>query len=251
MVKLGNVGFNILIDPMWGKVDVWVWDKISEGWVGLILTLSAATVTVLLSDSQFACNRRFWTDAAHVNDLCSALKNVSERHTSHRHKVHRLSSELRHLLQFDKFPVRELPFSVWIINRSNFIHKGGNLISWLFDERAWFHSAPQNVADGVERHFGDWRGRGTQLSRGTGVLYATRSLLWCCTLKEAFPGSKTIGFRTKLTAWSCLLSPCCARTNMDGLRWAFGRMHRVVGVLCYERLSGTCLELLSAGKVVF
>lgn len=38
---------------------------------------------------------------------------------------------------------------------------------------------------------------------------------------------------------------------MDGLRWALGRLHRVVGVLYYERVSGTCLELLSAGKVVF
>lgn len=38
---------------------------------------------------------------------------------------------------------------------------------------------------------------------------------------------------------------------MDGLRWAFGRLHRVVGVLGYERVSGTCLELLSAGKVEF
>ena len=54
-----------------------------------------------------------------------------------------------------------------------------------------------------------------------------------------------------LTARSRLLSPCCVRADIDGPRWAFGRLHKVVGALCYERVSGTCLELLSAGKVEF
>lgn len=36
---------------------------------------------------------------------------------------------------------------------------------------------------------------------------------------------------------------------MDRPRWAFGRVHRVVGVLGYERVSGTRLKLLIAGKV--
>lgn len=34
-------------------------------------------------------------------------------------------------------PVWELPFSTWIINRSNLIHKGGNFICWLFHEPDW------------------------------------------------------------------------------------------------------------------
>lgn len=140
----GNVGSHILAIPMCGKrrYDLWIHNKISEGWVlFFILALPAATIIVLSYDPQFVCDRRILTYAAHVDDLCSALKNMSERPCSHRHEVHRrvafaaLSSELWHLLEFNKFPVWELPFSTWIIDRSNLIHKGGNLISWLFDER--------------------------------------------------------------------------------------------------------------------
>lgn len=102
-------------------------------------------------------------------------------------------------------------------------------------------------------------GRGSgdrELSKhGTGATVAAQSPGEVSAMRDAknANGAKpaTVIFLRNLTARSCLLSPCCVRADMDGLRWAFGRLRGVVGVLCYERASGTCLELLSAGKVVF
>lgn len=111
-----------------------------------------------------------------------------------------------------------------------------------------------------------WRSRDSELSkRSTGatpvpqlpgemfVMWRVRKkkkkkkrTWWCRRAKPT-----TARSLSKSTARSYLLSPGCVRADMDGLRWAFGRLHRAVGVLCYERVSGTCLELLSAGKVVF
>lgn len=60
--------------------------------------------------------------------------------------------------------------------------------------------------------------------------------MWHVKKKRALQGrlvkSTTISFLSELTARSFLLSPCCVRANMDELRWALGRLHRVVGVLC-------------------
>lgn len=68
----------------------------------------------------------FWHTLTHSDDLCSALKFVSKiqwvqsQAESYRHVAFvTLSSELWHLLEFNKFPVWELPFSAWIIDRSN------------------------------------------------------------------------------------------------------------------------------------
>lgn len=68
--------------------------------------------------------------------------NMCQKGNRFMQKVHRqvafvtLSSELWHLLEFNKFPVWELPFSAWIIDASNLgLTEGGNFISWLFDER--------------------------------------------------------------------------------------------------------------------
>lgn len=49
--------------------------------------------------------------------------------------------------------------------------------------------------------------------------------------------TKTISLLSKLTAPSCLLSPCCVRADIDGLRWAFGRLHRVVWECCVMKES--------------
>lgn len=71
-----------------------------------------------------------------------------------------------------------------------------------------------------------------------------------CTARWAETKKQSVCLCT-LTARSRLPSTCCVRADIDGPRWAFGRLHKVVGALCYERVSGTCLELLSAGKVEF
>lgn len=117
------------------------------------------------------CHWHFLTFSAH--DLCTALEKCFYRHFGHRHKVHQwvevvaLSSESWHLLQFNKFPVWELPFSTWIIDRSNLIHKGGNLISWLFNE--W------GLVSLGSAECGWWRGRTLKWMREH-----RQKTLWTC-----------------------------------------------------------------------
>lgn len=86
----GNAGFNLFVNPIRSKRlhDLCYSNETSEGGVS---PLSVLCLLPLLSSSHIILSLRVWrilTYAAHVDDICSGLKNVSERRCSHRHKVH-------------------------------------------------------------------------------------------------------------------------------------------------------------------
>lgn len=102
-----------------------------------------------------------------------------------------------------------------------------------------------NVTDGEERHLNGSRDR--QASK-----QATKALLLpACEAACSNKGRLLIGLHSKFTAYRDLISMLCESKYGGAEVGSWLAARRVVGVLYYERVSGTCLELLSAGKVVF
>lgn len=122
------------------------------------------------------------------------------------------SSESWHLLQFNKFPVWELPFSTWIIDRSNLIHKGGNLISWLFNERClvslgsaecgwWWGRTLKWMSEHWQKTLWTYR---CHISTAVACLQCGMLFLLLFFLQGRLVKSPTISFLSELTARSCL-----------------------------------------------
>lgn len=150
----------------------------------------------------------------------------------------------------------ELPFSTWIIDRSNFIHKGGNLISWLFNEQSlvslgsaecgWWR-VPTLKWMREHRQKTLWTYR-CHISTAVACLQCGM-FFYFYFLQGRLVKSPTISFLSELTARSCLFISMLCESKYGWAEVGFWQVARSRG--SEERVSGTCLELLSAGKVAF
>lgn len=124
--KSQNLPQIVLLEFMW---QMQLKNNLRLVWGHMQLTMKVCAIFILCSNcpptifSIWVWLRNFGTYYS-VDDQ---LLNICQKaiRFSHRQKVYRqvafvtLSSELWHLLKFNAFPVWELPFRAWIIDRSN------------------------------------------------------------------------------------------------------------------------------------